>query len=278
MNLLDIIKRAKVPEPWSEGEKIPWNNPEFSKRMLQYHLSQDHDMASRRFSIIDKHVKFIDSVVGGPTRVLDLGCGPGFYTSRLTGMGYSCKGIDFSPASIEYAKEKALDAGQDIEYVTADIREAEYGEGFGLATMVYGEFNVFKRDDILGVLRKAYASLEDGGLLIAEPHTFEAVKSFGGAPASWYSAESQLFSEKPHMVLMEHFWDEENKATTNRYIIVDAASGEVTFHADTMQAYTNEEYRALLLEAGFSMVEFHSSLTGDELELNENLMVVIGRK
>lgn len=278
MNLLDIVKRAKTPEPWSEGEKIPWNDPEFSKRMLKYHLSQDHDMASRRFSIIDKHIKFMDRMVGGPTRMLDLGCGPGFYTSRFTSRGYKCKGIDFSPASIAYAKEQAREVGQDIEYVTEDIRLAEYGAGFGLVTMVYGEFNVFKREDVLGILRKAYAALDTGGLFIAEPHRFEAVKSFGKAPSSWYSAESELFSEKPHLVLSESFWVEDRNVTVNRHIVVDAGTGEVTLNADAMQAYTNEEYRVLLLEAGFSEVEFHSSLTGDELELNENLMVILARK
>lgn len=278
MNLCDIVKRSTVPEPWGEGEKIPWNEPGFSERMLEYHLSQDHDLASRRFSIIDKHVKFIDGIVGGATRVLDLGCGPGFYTSRFTSLGYRCKGIDFSPASIEYAKLQAEEMGREIDYVPEDIRTAVYGEGYGLAMMVYGEFNVFKEEDIRAVLRKVYDSLEEGGIFIAEPHTIEAVKSFGEAPPSWYSGESTLFSDKPHLVLMECFWDEGHRATINRYIIVDAASAEVTLHADTMQAYTNEEYEALLRDAGFSEVEFHDSLTGDEEGRNEQLMVIVGRK
>jgi hypothetical protein len=43
MDLMDIIRRQAVPEPWSEGEKIPWNELGFSRRMLLEHLSQDHD-------------------------------------------------------------------------------------------------------------------------------------------------------------------------------------------------------------------------------------------
>ncbi|EBN1049881.1 hypothetical protein LME23_002765 [Salmonella enterica] len=30
--------------------KIPWDEPAFSQRMLENHLSQDHDWASRRLS------------------------------------------------------------------------------------------------------------------------------------------------------------------------------------------------------------------------------------
>jgi hypothetical protein len=56
MNLIDIVNRIPIPEPWVEGEKIPWNEPAFSARMLQEHLSQEHDAASRRFATIDAHV------------------------------------------------------------------------------------------------------------------------------------------------------------------------------------------------------------------------------
>jgi len=32
--ILDIIDRAPKPTPWSEGDNIPWNEPDFSERML----------------------------------------------------------------------------------------------------------------------------------------------------------------------------------------------------------------------------------------------------
>ncbi len=278
MNLVDVVRRASVPEPYSEGEKIQWDEPEFSARMLKYHLSQDHDAASRRFSIVDKHVVFMDNIIGGPTRILDLGCGPGFYTSRFTSLGYKCRGIDFGPASIEYARAQAKEAGQEIEYVLADIRDAEFGEGYGAVTLVYGEFNVFRRDEILWILRKAHTSLDEDGVMIVEPHTFEAIKSIGETPPSWYSSENMLFSDKPHLVLTEHFWYPERGVTVNRHIVVDAASGEASIHADALVAYTDEEYEALFKEAGFSDVEFHKSLTGDLIDYNDQLVVIVARK
>ena len=33
----DIVNRAPVPTPWSEGDNIPWDEPEFSERMLAEH-------------------------------------------------------------------------------------------------------------------------------------------------------------------------------------------------------------------------------------------------
>lgn len=34
--------------------KIPWDDPAFSRRMRQEHLSQEHDRASRRQNIVNK--------------------------------------------------------------------------------------------------------------------------------------------------------------------------------------------------------------------------------
>jgi hypothetical protein len=68
--------------PFSGGSsKIPWHDPAFSARMLREHLSQSHDRASRRFEIIARQVAWLhEAICGGrPTRILDLGCGPGFY-------------------------------------------------------------------------------------------------------------------------------------------------------------------------------------------------------
>ena len=142
MNIMQLMKRIETPEPWSEGEKIPWNDPEFSERMLKFHLTQEHDLASRRFEIIDKHVDWIHNKLGEkPSKILDLACGPGLYSNRLTKLGHSCRGIDFGPASIKYAREQAIKEKVEIVYVLGDIRTADYGDnndlaGFHLARLV----------------------------------------------------------------------------------------------------------------------------------------------
>src|SRR5262245_56889161 len=109
MRLDELRARAMPPGPWAEGENIPWDEPEFSARMLREHLSQAHDRASRREEIIDRQVTWIhrDLLEERPTAVLDLGCGPGLYTSRLACLGHWCVGLDYGPAAIAYAPERA---------------------------------------------------------------------------------------------------------------------------------------------------------------------------
>ena len=261
MNLLDIIHRNPEPKPWAEGSKLSWDDPEFSERILIEHLSQEHDEASRRSELIDAHVDWIHTTLlkGKPGKVLDLCCGPGLYTARLTKLGHTCTGIDFGPASIRYAKEKAEEDGLSIAYTQGDIRQTDYGNGYDLITVIFGEINVFKRDEFLAIAQKARAALKKSGRLLLEAHTFEAVEEIGEGAPFWYSEESGLFSDKPHFCLIENFWDEDEQAATVRYHIVDAATGDSSRQTWSTQAYTENEYEEVLRKAGFKEIVFHDS-------------------
>ena len=279
MNIKQLIKRIETPEPWSEGEKIPWNDSGFSERMLKQHLTQEHDLASRRFEIIDRHVDWIHNKLGGkPSKILDLACGPGLYSYRLTKLGHSCRGIDFSPASIKYAREQAIKEAFEIDYVLEDIRTADYGDINDLALLIYGEFNVFKPVDIKRVLKKAYDSLKKGGLFIAELNRYETVKQVGTNPASLYSSQEGLFSPKPHLCLMENFWDQEKHVATTRYFIIDAETNNIALHASSMVAYTRENLEQIIREVGFKDIVFYESLSGGKKDFDKNLEVMEARK
>ena len=284
MNLMDIINRVRTPAPWAEGENIPWNEPAFSERMLREHLAQTNDHASRRAETIDRQVQWIHQSVlnGDPSRILDLACGPGFYTSRLSQLGHECAGIDYAPAAVRHAEETARREGLSCTHRLEDVREADYGEGYNLAMMIFGQFNVFRRREARRILEKAFAALLPEGLLLLEPQRSGTVRRNGGARPSWCSVPSEegLFSERPHLCLIESFWDSEEKATTERYFVVDAASGAVQAHALTTEAYTDEEYRDVLTEVGFTDIRFLPSLVGvevDDVSQSANLAIVARR-
>jgi SAM-dependent methyltransferase len=266
MNLINLISRTSQPNPWAEGDNIPWNEPGFSERMLKEHLSQNHDAASRRFTKIDQHVAWINQeLLGGKlTRILDLGCGPGLYSNRLARLGHNCTGIDFSPASITYARQSMAQEKLKCTYSLQDIRQADYGNGYGLVMLIYGEFNVFCPDDAQAILQKTWVALEKGGLLLLEPHTFAAIQEMGSRPVSWSSASSELFSDRPHLLLEESFWHPAAAVATNRYYVIDAATGIVTPYAASYQAYTDEQYRDLLVRCGFTEIRFYPSISGLE--------------
>jgi SAM-dependent methyltransferase len=269
--------------PWSEGDNIPWNDPAFSERMLKEHLSQAHDAASRRFDKIDRHVAWIhDHVLGGqPSRILDLGCGPGLYSSRLAALGHTCTGVDFSPASIAYATAQAQQAHLACAYIREDIRSATYGSGFGLAMQIFGELNVFTPADVRRILAKVHAALAPDGLLLLEISTYNAIEAIGHQRTSWYSAPCGLFSDQPHIAFEEAAWDQKTRTATTRHYVIDAATAQVTRYAATYQAYSNDEFAALLNECGFANVQFYPSLLGvpDESQGDTaKMMAIVARR
>jgi SAM-dependent methyltransferase len=278
--ILDIIDRTPEPAPWSEGDNIPWDDPEFSERMLAEHLSQEHDLASRRSETIDRHVEWIFSEVLGsrPAKVLDLGCGPGFYTGRLARLGCECVGIDFSPASIRHARDAAAHGRLTCTYRQADVRDGHFGPGFDLVMMAYGQFNVFPRNLAREVLVNARGSLQPGGSLLLEVQSLEQIQRSGEKPATWYTARSGLFSDAPHLVLQEDFWHADAAASTTRFSVIDAQTGMVSSYALSNEAYTEQELADALRSAGFTDIERFPSLSGEAVAADHDLPVVVARR
>ncbi len=249
MNLAELILCHEPGASGEQGAKIPWDDPDFSRRMLANHLAQEHDWASRRQTIVARHVNWIAGQLPRmPSRILDLGCGLGFYTQALAEKGHRCVGVDFSPASIEYACRQSSNGPPAPEYHLSDIRGYANEQAFDCVIMTFGEFNVFTRQDANGILRNCAGMLRDGGLFVLEAHTFEAVRASGSAPASWQRQPSGLFSDAPHLCLQENAWNASDASALSRYFIVDAASAEVRQYASFMQAYTAEEYETMLRE------------------------------
>ena len=277
---MDIVLRAPSPLPWDEGENIPWDDPDFGERMLREHLSQEHDAASRRSLKIDEQISWIHERVlsGQPARVLDLACGPGLYVTRLARLGHACTGIDYSPVSIAYAASVAEEEGLPCELRLGDVRTTEFGGPFGLVMMIFGQFNVFRREEASDLLARAFAATEPAGSLLLEVQTWATVESGGVAPASWYSAESGLFSDSPHICLTDSSWDAGRRTSTIRFFVIDVASGDVSRHALSNEAYDEAELVALIEAAGFTRVEVFPSLIGAEDESQSANVVFLGTR
>jgi SAM-dependent methyltransferase len=265
MNLTDFITRSAPPIPWAEGDNIPWNDPGFSQRMLKEHLGQQHDAASRRFETIDRHVDWIhDNLLAKlSARILDLACGPGLYAERFARLGHVVHGIDYSPASIQFATDTATQHGLNCSYACQDIRQADYPSGMDLIMLIYGEFNVFRLTDARLLLNKIWEALQPGGILLLEPHIYQYIQQWGEKPASWYSSPGGLFSASPHIVLQENFWQPSSNTTTIRYHVIDPLTGQVTAYAQTLQAYKDDDYRSLLSRYGFDDIALLPGLLGE---------------
>ena len=258
---------------WSGGYKIPWNDPTFSKRMLREHLTQDHDLASRKAESIAAQTAWIQQtfLAGTNAFILDLGCGPGLYAQHWLANGHYYHGIDFGPASIAYAQQTVT--VPEASFVLGDILTTPYGGPYDMVTLLYGELNVFPPQSCRTILHSARKALKKKGRIILEVHTEKAVRH-SGTISNWYKATSGLFSDTPHLCLMESRWHEHLRVARQTFHIIHLAqegTTEVveTYHS-TMQAWSVAEYQSLLTEAGFSDIRVEDAFPGS----HEDLMLI----
>jgi SAM-dependent methyltransferase len=277
MDMDALIDRPPM-EPFAPGTGLPWNEPDFSRRMLAEHLSQHHDRASRRETIIDQQVDWIHQILlgGKPKRVLDLGCGPGLYTARLAQFGHHCTGIDFSPASIEFAKSEAAKNQDGCEYRLQDLRSGDLGSGFDAVLMLFGEFNTLAPPDAVSLLGRIHSALVPSGRVLLELHFDDYVRALGEEPPTWSARPSGLFGDNPYLALHESQWHEEESVTSERYWVFEA-QGDPTVYSVHTKAYSDDELEALFDTARLEITGRYESLTGD-FESEAELFGLVGER
>ncbi|WP_434089325.1 methyltransferase domain-containing protein [Klebsiella spallanzanii] len=253
MTIGTIITGSRHVALLSGERKIPWDEPAFSQRMLENHLSQEHDWASRRLAVIEQQVAWVAGQLPDNARILDLGCGPGFYTRLLAERGFRCTGVDFSPASIAWARQQAQTAELNIDYQQQDVRAYEPGEQFDFIMMTFGELNVFSAADARSLINRCAQWLTPGGKLLIEVHTFDEVKRQGMAEPGWQRCPQGLFLATPHLLLTEHAWESAAQTSSTLFMAIEE-NGNVTRFGSQMTAWQDEEYLDLLRTAGFTTI------------------------
>jgi 2-polyprenyl-3-methyl-5-hydroxy-6-metoxy-1,4-benzoquinol methylase len=156
-----IYRRPQPPALPQEAANLPWDDPAFSQRMLREHLDQSHGAASRQRPEILRQVDWLCDKLSlhEEAHVLDVTCGPGLYAVELARRGCLVSGIDFSPASIDYARQLAADAGLS-QRCSFELRDA--------ALFLYGQLAVFTPDEAADLLVRCAQALRPAGRLVVE--------------------------------------------------------------------------------------------------------------
>ena len=257
-----IYNRRQPARPWEDGENLPWNDPEFSERMLREHLDQTHGAASRQRPEILRQVDWfwqqLDLAPGA--RVLDITCGPGLYTTELARRGVLVTGIDFSPASIRYARDLAAQEGvaDRCTFIQADVRMAlaeQTGQSYDAALFIYGQLSVFTRAETATLLRQADAALRPGGRMVIELLDFERIDKSDSN--FWFTDDRGLWGDRPFMVLGERYWDNNERTAIDRFHVIDLETGAMQVIGLPDCGYETEEFLSLLHACGFTSAEAH---------------------
>jgi len=186
-----------------------------------------------------------------PKRILDVCCGTGTMCEMLTAEGFEMSGIDLSEEMIRMARKKAGRKRQEIRYECADAAEFELGETFDAALSFFDSLNnILDPAQLQKAFHQVAKHVKPGGSFIFDVNTA-------------YAFETELFDQedlKPRASLKYKWkgdWDPENRIIT---VNMQFWKGEQEFNETHRQrAYTDDELRDMLAQAGFVDVRaFHS--------------------
>ena len=204
------------PTLWQRSPAPFWDDEHISKGMLEAHLNPEWDAASRKHSTIDRSVKWLSGIIPTQRKILDLGCGPGLYAKRLSDIGYSVIGMDFSRRSIEYAKNH--DA--KTEYIYKNYLELDYTDTFDAVLLIYGDYAALTPDERRTLIPKVYQALKPGGVFILDVFT-EKQFAKKAEKTSWTLCNNGGFwSAIPHICLDATYLYENNTVAVDQHIVV----------------------------------------------------------
>jgi SAM-dependent methyltransferase len=250
------------PEPFTRGELLFWDDSHISSQMLKWHLDAENDVASRRPEIIEASVGWMMAELGlepGDT-VLDLGCGPGLYASRLAQRGLKVTGVDYSRRSIAFAQGFAQQNGLEIEYRYQNYLELADENRYDATLLIFGDFCPLSPEQRARLLQNIHRALKPSGFFVLDVTTRTHRKKYGNQNC-WYAVDSGFWKPGPHLVLEEGFDYPEQSIYLDQAIVIEE-DGKISVYRNWFQDYTLETISGELEVGGFLVRSAWSDLTG----------------
>lgn len=278
MDFARLITVQERPAPFTPGEALFWDDPHISAQMLATHLDPNRDAASRRPEIIERTVAWLVETLGlGPGKALiDLGCGPGLYASRLARRGVSVTGVDGSRRSIDYAKEYAAKEGLAIAYRYANYLNLSDRAQYDAALLIYGDFCPLAPEDRRTLLGNVHRALKPGGHFVLDVTT-RLHRQRHGNKNGWYVAERGFWKPGPHLVLEQGFDYPEASIFLDQFIVIEA-HGQMSVYRNWFQDYDRESITAEIEAGGFRVESVWSDLVGTPFSAESGWIGVVARK
>lgn len=259
-------------------DELFWREPHISTQLLKAHLDERNPLASRNSEFIERSAAWIENCAPQVThsRILDLGCGPGLYATRLARCGYSVTGVDVSPASLAYAKSHSETEGLSIEYIEGDYLHTELGGPYDAALMAYCDYGALSPNERRRLLETLHRALRHEGVLILDVFAHAHYKNASDC-SRWEAVSHGAFWRPDAYICLAQNTLYPPNVILDRYLVLSASGTKsynvwtTCFDTATLQGEANA--------AGFDTVSVAADLTGaPPVETSETLAFVLRNK
>lgn len=205
-----------------------------------------------------------------PKSLLDVCCGTGSMAELLAGEGFEVEGFDLSEPMIACAREKARLALLPIRYEVADAAEFEMGRRYDAAYSFFDSLNYITDPERLQrAIHQVAKHLEPGGLFVFDVNTAYAFETDLFTQRKLAKSARVRYDWKGH-------WDPEA-----RLIQVDMkfwVDGREIMERHVQRAYSDDDLRGMLAQAGFCTVKAYHSYTLDKPREKSDRLHYVCRK
>jgi SAM-dependent methyltransferase len=255
-----------------------WTDEHTSAQMLSFHLDEAIDVSSRNTKFIDRSVEWIASRfnIGKDTKIVDFGCGPGLYTTRLSKRRANVTGIDFSESSIDYATEVAAREQLNISYVKQNYLDFETEDRFDLALMIMCDFCALSPIQRKGILSKFHTILKPGGSVLLDVYSLTAFDQKEEGATYEVNLFNKFWAPRKYYGFLNTFKYNEEKVALDKYTIIEAERTRTVYN--WLQYFSPEEMERSFMKAGFSVVEFYSDVAGTPYKRKSSEFAVIATR
>jgi SAM-dependent methyltransferase len=202
---------------------------------------------------------------------LELGCGTGAMTERLAKVGFDMIGVDYSQEMLSIAMEK--NPG-DILYLMQDMRNFElYGTVAAVVSVCDSMNYITEKEDLVEVFKLVNNYLDPEGIFIFDLKTEHYYRSLG---------ESVIADDREECsFIWDNYYDEAEKI--NEYqlsLFVRGTDGRYDKYVEEhfQRAYSIEEIRWALEEAGMEWVQAYSAFSKEEPKEDDERIYIIARE
>jgi cyclopropane fatty-acyl-phospholipid synthase-like methyltransferase len=252
-----------------------WADDYISKQMLSFHLNGDNDIASRKFSFIDRSVEWISSTfdLHAGRSVIDFGCGPGLYTERLARSHAAVTGIDFSKSSIEHACNSAREHHLKIDYVLQNYLEFTSKGKFDLILMIYCDYCALSPAQRITLLSSFKTLLSDAGSILLDVHSFSHYDSMNEGVTYSVNPVNNFWSSGVNFCFKNTFKYDAEKISLDKYTIIEKDRTRTIYN--WLQHFNEESIRDEFAESSLRIDKYLANVAGDVFDPSADEFAVV---